>query len=107
MTTWVLGVPADHSQSVGLESTDGHDLFHVKDRIGGYVAVDLRLDAPPVTVGDRFIPLSRALAVPRSRGRAGRVKLDGSCWPSGRGESEARAPLGRGRQWGLRRRNAG
>jgi hypothetical protein len=47
------------------------DLFHVKDRSGCHLAVDLWLDAPPVTVGARLVPVSRAPVVPRHR--AGQV----------------------------------
>jgi hypothetical protein len=43
----------------------GRDFFHVKDHRRGHLASDLRLDAPLVTIGDRFGPVLRAPAVPR------------------------------------------
>jgi hypothetical protein len=43
----------------------GRDLFQVKDRRGSRLAVDLRLNAPLVTVGDHRRPAPCAPDVPR------------------------------------------
>jgi hypothetical protein len=49
-----------------MKPTEGCDHFRVKDRRRGHLAVDLRLDAPLVTVGDRLDPVVRAPAVPHT-----------------------------------------
>jgi hypothetical protein len=44
----------------------GRNLFHVKHRRCWHLAVDLQLDAPLVTVGNRYVLVSCAPAVPRN-----------------------------------------